>query len=738
MSSGFPESYMPFWQTRSKSNTSSCDVVEFLSSLDPSFRTFETDTMCDDEANHTDILCRIYLRQTRVNPELEPGNCSMKSLDLVPKIVFFVTFGDYKFEMWNYIAVVAAQRLVQPTALYVIGDQHPKGPWWEMIIRDVPGLRFIYRETPPKIAGRTVKHQRHLSDLVRLQVLYLNGGIYLDTDMVVLKSLDPLLALIKGESRFLVEVFCVIEDNTMFEKCSVVLIFATILNLIICTAIVLTVIFNSHGQTDPMGYRSAAVAADTQICSSIGKEVLLKGGNAVDAAIASLLCTGLVNPQAMGIGGGFFMTIYNRSNGQATVIDARETAPGLTSDTMYKSRKDSKNGRLSIAVPSEVQGYWYAHQRYGKLPWKDIFEPSIRMAEDGFPVLRILRRALVGLREDVLQDKGLKEIFWNNSTNDLYKEGEIMKRPKLAKILKVIALEGAQAFYDGSLTGIILQDLKDIGSIITREDLQNYTVLEKSPVTIRLNNGMTVLTTPSPSSGPVLALALNVLDGRLYNITGDNVEYIGRLYNITSDNDEYIALFVTCVSTGYNFTPTALSTPEGRKRTYHRIVETLKFVYAKRSGLGDDMYMDLRDLVHNLTSREYASVIRGRINDSRTYGFRYYEPIYASNHASGTTHLSVLDEDDNAVSATSTINTRFGSLRAGVRSGIIFNNEIDDFSFLNISNEWQLSPSPVNFIAPGKRPSSSMCPVVILDSKDSVSKVLGGAGGSLITSAITW
>ncbi|KAH9514849.1 hypothetical protein Btru_021125 [Bulinus truncatus] len=148
------ERYKSFWKTRSKSevksflkhddnisNRSSCEVVEFLASLDPSFRTFGPDTMCDDVANHTDILCRIYLRQIGVNPELEPGSCSIKNLDLVPKIVFFVTFGEFKFEMWNYIAVMAAQRHVQPTALYVIGDQHPKGPWWELVIRDVSGLR---------------------------------------------------------------------------------------------------------------------------------------------------------------------------------------------------------------------------------------------------------------------------------------------------------------------------------------------------------------------------------------------------------------------------------------------------------------------------------------------------------------------------------------------------------------------------------------------------------------------
>ncbi|KAI8775151.1 gamma-glutamyltranspeptidase 1 [Biomphalaria glabrata] len=486
-------------------------------------------------------------------------------------------------------------------------------------------------------------------------------------------------------------------NRKKIQVCVSVLIFVCVT---LTLAVTLTLLLTQHDPTpNSMGYKKAAVAADTQICSTVGKEILLQGGNAVDAAIATLLCTGLASPQSMGIGGGFFMTIYNKSSGIATVIDARETAPTLTSIEMFTEKSTFKRGPLSIAVPGEIQGYWYAHQKYGKLPWAEVFRPAIRMAENGFPVPPNLHKAMVGSRQDVL--KHLKDLFWNSATGDLYKEGEIIKYPKIGETLKVIAREGAPTFYHGTLSDLIIQDLKELGSVITHEDLRNYTVLEKKPVVINLSNGMTVLTSPAPTCGPMMALIFNILDG-------------------------------------YKFTPKHVATLEGRVQTYHRIIEAFKFAYAKRTGLADDVFVDVRQLVETLTSRDYADSLRGRINDSRTYDYTYYGPAFESGSANGTSHLSVFDKDGNAVSATSTINTRFGSYRAGKRTGIIFNNEIDDFSFPSTTNEWRIAPSPANYIAPGKRPLSSMCPVVITDRHGSVSKVIGAAGGSLIPSAIVW
>ncbi|KAH9509275.1 Gamma-glutamyltranspeptidase 1 [Bulinus truncatus] len=486
-------------------------------------------------------------------------------------------------------------------------------------------------------------------------------------------------------------------------SCGVKIALAGTLSLLISAGVTLAVVFgtrqNGRGNTEQEGYKSAAVAADTQICSTVGKYILQeKGGN----AIAALICTGLGSPQSMGIGGGFFMTIYNRTTGQSTIIDARETAPkAATADMFIENKQASAIGPLSIAVPGEIKGYWYTHQKYGRIPWSDLFQPSIKFAEEGFPVPIGLHKALIDGESFIKAEPSLRAAYWNEKTGALYKEGEIIKMPELAQTLKAIAQGGEQTFYNGSLTDLIMQDLKDIGSIITAEDLLNYRVKEKKPIQITLSGGMKVISPPAPSGGPVLSFILNVLDG-FYFTSGDVV------------------------------------TAEKRIKTYHRIVETFKFAYAKRTGLGDDDFIDIKNLLYNLTSKDYADNIRSQINDSRTYDYMYYGPTYYSRATTSTSQLAVLDEDGSAVSVTSTVNARFGSRRRGMRTGIIFNDEMDDFSTPNITNEWGIYPSPANFIAPGKRPLSSMCPAIFVDQKGDVSKVLGAAGGSMITSSTAW
>ncbi|XP_055867611.1 glutathione hydrolase 1 proenzyme-like isoform X1 [Biomphalaria glabrata] len=478
------------------------------------------------------------------------------------------------------------------------------------------------------------------------------------------------------------------------------------LTLLISAGVTLAVVFGTrqYGSPETSGYEFAAVAADTQLCSTVGKNILLKGGNAVDAAIATLVCTGLGSPQSMGIGGGFFMTIYNGTTGQSTIIDARETAPGNANESMFfYNRSNSAIGGLSIAVPGEIKGYWYAHQKYGRLPWAALFEPSIKYAADGFPVPIGLHKALIDGESFIRSEPSLNVAFVNQQTNKLYTEGEIIKMPQLAATLKAIAEEGVNAFYNGSLTNSILEDLKAVGSIITREDLLNYTVVEKKPVEAILSDGIKVISPPAPSGGPVLSFILNILDGFYFN-SGD------------------------------------ISTPEARIATYHKIIETFKFAYAKRTGLGDDTDKpDIQALVRNLTSRDYADSIRSLINASGTYDYMYYGPTYYNTVKTSTSHVSLLDQEGSAVSVTSTVNARFGSRRRGMKTGIIFNDEMDDFSTPNITNEWGIYPSPANFIAPGRRPLSSMCPAIFVDSRSGkVSKVLGAAGGSMITSATAW
>ncbi|XP_067679933.1 glutathione hydrolase 1 proenzyme-like [Haliotis asinina] len=449
-------------------------------------------------------------------------------------------------------------------------------------------------------------------------------------------------------------------------------------------------------------YTHAAVASDVGMCSNIGRDILQDDGNAVDAAIAALLCMSVADPQSMGIGGGFFMTVYNRTTKMSSIIDARETAPAAATQDMFeKNPSQSEKGGLSVGIPGEIAGYWLAHQEFGSLPWETLFKPVIKMTTDGFPVPKSLASALQHSKDEILSNKNLRSVYINPETGELYTEGEILKDPKISKTFQTIATEGATVFYNGSLSDDIIADLKEAGSIITRADLEGYTALKKQPLAAKLNDGNTLYSPPPPAGGAVLTFIMNILDG-------------------------------------YRFSPKSISNLDNSVLTYHRIVEAFKFAYAKRTDLGDEDFVDVASLVANLTSHDYADEIRSLIWDNQTHGLMYYGPTFYDQLKTSTAHLSIVDKDGNAVAVTTTVNLRFGSGIRGSRTGIIFNDEMDDFSSPNITNAFGIPPSPANFIVPGKRPLSSMCPAIFVDSNDDVKLVVGAAGGSRITTATAY
>lgn len=245
-----------------------------------------------------------------------------------------------------------------------------------------------------------------------------------------------------------------------------------ILLLLTIVGLALGLIFGLSNETERR--RIGAVASNGVGCAEIGGTILDEGGSAADAAIATMLCEGVVLPHSMGLGGGFIATIYTKETAHMEVLIARETAPAAATEDMFVGQENI-TGALSSGVPSALYGYWRLHQKYGKMPWERLFEPTIEMCRQGILVSRYLAGALAKNEEHIRNEISMSEVFINPATNNPYKEGEIMYRHILANTLEIVAIEGPGAIYRGGRIGRMLtEDIKATGGIITEQDLKDY------------------------------------------------------------------------------------------------------------------------------------------------------------------------------------------------------------------------------------------------------------------------
>lgn len=466
----------------------------------------------------------------------------------------------------------------------------------------------------------------------------------------------------------------------------------------------------AYKDEQPVRARHGMVVSVHHLASDAGVELLREGGNAVDAAVATAFALAVVHPAAGNLGGGGFL-LLRMHDGKSTFIDYREKAPLAATETMYQdahgnvlpesSLQSSVIGYRSIATPGSVAGMAYAERKYGKLGLARAMAPAIKLAREGF---ELSAEEANELRDnDLARFADSKRIFQRGG--QLYKAGEIFKQPQLAQTLERIAAN-PDDFYHGKMAQQLINDLKPGGALLTLEDLAQYNVVERTPVTGAFHN-YTILSAPPPSSGGVvLVSALNILEG----------------YDLASLGDR-----------------TAPS--------IHLITEAYRRAYMDRADyLGDPDYNDIP--VAELTSKAYADAWRASINSKtaspsasleRPPGFLPPAPTTAGHRrveSQDTTHYSVVDEEGNAVSVTTTLNDTFGSHVTAGSLGFLLNDEMDDFaSKMGVPNMFGLVQGPANAIAPGKRPLSSMTPTIILED-GKLRYVLGSPGGARIITTV--
>lgn len=449
----------------------------------------------------------------------------------------------------------------------------------------------------------------------------------------------------------------------------------------------------------PVYGKNGMVASEQGLATQVGLDILKQGGNAIDAAVAVGFALAVVLPNAGNIGGGGFMVLHDDKTGKDVAIDFREIAPAKASRDMYLDYQGNVIDGKSLfthdasGVPGTVAGMEYALKKWGTMPLSKVLEPAIKLADKGFIVSDVLAQTLKEEKSTLGKWSASKAIFFKNG--EPLKSGDLLVQKDLAKSLRLIAKQGAKAFYQGEIATKIAKEMQSHGGTMTLEDLKAYKVVERQPI-IGDYRGYKVVTMPPPSSGGVhLIEILNMLEH--YPIKEDGVN---------------------------------------SAKNIHHMAESMKLAYADRSEyLGDPDFVKIP--VTGLTSKAYANELVKTIDDNKARLSSTIKPGKPQPYESDqTTHFSVMDKAGNAVAVTYTLNLNFGSGIVVEGTGILLNNEMDDFSVKpGVPNAFGLVGGTANAIEAKKRPLSSMTPTIVMKNNKPW-LVTGSPGGARIITTV--
>lgn len=446
----------------------------------------------------------------------------------------------------------------------------------------------------------------------------------------------------------------------------------------------------------PQRARLGMVITQSDIASEVGFKVIQSGGNAIDAAVATAFALAVTHPTAGNIGGGGFI-VYRPASGEPTAYDFREVGPSRSSPEMWLT--DGKydfnkhhNSHLAVGVPGTVAGLHMAWKEQGSRPWKELVQPAITLARDGFEISHGLARSLAGVLDNM--EKYPASIAQFSKNGKPYEAGDILKQPDLAKTLTRIAEQGPAGFYEGETAALIEKEMKANGGLITMADLKAYQA-KKRAVIKGTYRGYDIIGMPPPSSGGTAVVQmLNILEG----------------YDLKAN--------------GY-----------GSAKNIHLITESMRRAFADRARYLADPDFEKDIPIPMLISKDYATKLRGTINPdkaskSSTSSFTF------TNESPETTHLSIVDAKRNAVSMTYTLEAGYGSKIVVPGAGFLLNNEMGDFNAApGLTNETGLIGTDPNLARPGKRMLSSMAPTII--AKDGqLFMVTGTPGGRTIINTV--